>query len=339
MKSLCTLALVLAAGLATAQDQLVGFEYWFDQNDAARLYADATNPDALLVESHDAMFSLAPGQHTIHYRLKDANARWSSVVFRPFTVHTDGPHQIESLRYWTDQANPFPTDMVIEAVQSPTQVLDILMNIDLCSHPDTGATTMFYQVRDEHGRWSSVLAWNFSVDAVGEAPALPVITGEGTVMTGSLYIYAAPSAGASWYEWALPNGWTGSSTADTIQVTVPGGATGDHMITVIAHNDCGSSEEATFPVTVSTMGIGSVASGAFGMYPNPTTGIVDLTYAGNRALQVNLYDTTGKRVHEAKQPAAHDQLTMDVSQLKSGTYLVECITDGVTHRSLLVVQH
>lgn len=338
MKSFCTLALVLAAGLTNAQDQLVGFEYWFDQNDADRAYVAATVPDEVLDQTHNAMISLAPGQHTIHYRLKDANARWSSVVFRPFTVHADGPYQITTLRYWTDQANPFPTDMVTEVVQSPAQVLDILTNIDLCTHPDTGATTMFYQLQDNHGRWSSALAWNFSVDVVGEAPPLPVITGENAVLDGTSHIYAAPTAGASWYEWDVPDGW-GSSTADTIQLTVTADTTDGHEITVIAHNDCGSSEEATFLITVHGTGIGTATAGAFSMYPNPTTGIVNLIYAGNGPLQVNLYDATGNRVIDTTHRAEEGQFTMDASHLANGMYIVQCRTPEKVHRTPLTIQH
>lgn len=80
-------------------------------------------------------------------------------------------------------------------------------------------------------------------------PSLPgSISGSTTICSGSTQTYSISSVtGATSYTWTLPNGWSGSSTATSITVTV--GATGG-TISVNASNACGSSTNQTLTITV-----------------------------------------------------------------------------------------
>jgi hypothetical protein len=101
------------------------------------------------------------------------------------------------------------------------------------------------------GLWTSCLDQKTITHTVGAAPAAPTsIVGNNSVCTNSSYVYSVnPVQGATSYTWTLPNGWTGNSTSDTIQVTVgPNGGT----ITVTASNVCGSSNATTLAVVVDT---------------------------------------------------------------------------------------
>jgi hypothetical protein len=84
------------------------------------------------------------------------------------------------------------------------------------------------------------------------APAQPsAITGGTTVCENSTQTYSvAAVSGATSYTWTLPNGWTGSSTTNSITATV--GANGGN-ITVTADNGCGSSPSQTINVTVNPL--------------------------------------------------------------------------------------
>jgi hypothetical protein len=85
----------------------------------------------------------------------------------------------------------------------------------------------------------------------GSIPAQPtVITASTTVCQGTTQIYSVFSAGATSYTWTLPNGWTGSSTSDTIQAAVDSNG---GTITVIAHNGCGSSPTQSINITVNAL--------------------------------------------------------------------------------------
>jgi hypothetical protein len=80
-------------------------------------------------------------------------------------------------------------------------------------------------------------------------PASPAeVTGVATICQGETTTYTATSvANATSYIWNLPADWTGSSTSNTITVTV-GASTG--TVEVSAANGCGVSSEAVINVTV-----------------------------------------------------------------------------------------
>lgn len=77
------------------------------------------------------------------------------------------------------------------------------------------------------------------------------ISGNISVCEGSSNVYAvAPVSGAITYTWTLPSGWSGGSTAESIDAT--SGAAGG-TISVTANNDCGPSTPQTLNVTVNAL--------------------------------------------------------------------------------------
>ncbi len=69
-------------------------------------------------------------------------------------------------------------------------------------------------------------------------------------MSGSSLTYSVPPvSGATSYTWSLPNGWTGTSTTNTISV-MPNGT--DGFINVTANNSCGTSRISSVYVQVGT---------------------------------------------------------------------------------------
>ncbi|RKS43448.1 putative secreted protein (Por secretion system target) [Gillisia mitskevichiae] len=82
-------------------------------------------------------------------------------------------------------------------------------------------------------------------------PSIPsAIQGEASVCPGvSSLVYSVPAVtNATEYIWSLPNGWSGTSTTNTISVT--SGATGTGTITVKAKNSCGTSAAQSLPITI-----------------------------------------------------------------------------------------
>ncbi len=79
-------------------------------------------------------------------------------------------------------------------------------------------------------------------------PAPGAIVGKLTSCEGNAENYQVPAvSGVIGYTWILPTGWTGSSTSNSITVTL-GGTSG--MIKVVAINSCGNSDTATLQITV-----------------------------------------------------------------------------------------
>ncbi len=87
--------------------------------------------------------------------------------------------------------------------------------------------------------------------AVNVIPATPgPISGLAVICSGTSNTYSITAvSGASSYTWVLPNGWTGTSTTNSI--TAAASAAGGN-ITVTANNGCGNSSVQTLAITVNT---------------------------------------------------------------------------------------
>lgn len=87
---------------------------------------------------------------------------------------------------------------------------------------------------------------------VNTIPATPgTISGTTTICSGSTNTYSITAvAGATSYTWALPSGWSGTSTTNSINTTA---STTSGNITVTANNSCGNSAAATLAITVNTV--------------------------------------------------------------------------------------
>jgi len=98
---------------------------------------------------------------------------------------------------------------------------------------------------------SGTAATPFAV-TVNQTPALTgSITGNASPCGNTSQTYSVSAAsGATSYTWTLPNGWTGSSTTNSITVTT--GSVGG-TISVMATNTCGNSATLTLAVTVANV--------------------------------------------------------------------------------------
>ena len=95
------------------------------------------------------------------------------------------------------------------------------------------------------------LSQSLTVTVSTAAPAQPgAISGNTTVCSLSTTTYSVtPVANATSYNWTLPGGWSGTSTTNSIIVTV--GTTGG-SISVSASNGCGTSAATASTITVNT---------------------------------------------------------------------------------------
>lgn len=161
----------------------------------------------------------------------------------------------------------------------------------------TVSTNYLWAGTDAHGVWRRALS-DFTT---GVPPQPGTITGSTNVCQGSINTYTiVPVTGATSYTWALPAGWTGSSTGTSIQATA--GSSGN--ISVTADNSFGSSTPQTLNVSVisvntsvsqSGMTLSAIASGATYQWLNcngftQITGAINQTYTattvGNYAVVV-----------------------------------------------------
>ncbi|MBK8498693.1 MAG: hypothetical protein IPL52_07715 [Flavobacteriales bacterium] len=227
-------ALLLACS-AQAQN-IVGYEYWFDQNHAARTYV-AVEP-SVTVNLQNAQLntnSLSLGHHQACMRWKDqpavGQARWSSVVCRMLQVGQPGPWEIVAVRYWVGSpANDSDPLIRYKYFDTPQTALTYNGLLDLCGFPtNPPQQTLKLQLLDNHGQWSSVVTRSVTINAAGTL-GMPTVTASSTTFCpGDVVTFTAtPQTGTGFatptgFNWQIPTtpGWGAvPSNSNTITVTI-----------------------------------------------------------------------------------------------------------------------
>lgn len=315
--------------------EITGGEYWFDESTTRHPFS--LGPGQSVSATIDpGVTGLAQGPHMAHYRLRDNHGFWSSVLSKPFTVLPAGPHQLVLLRYWSDPATTDPSDMTVVPITPAVQYLDIIDDVLFCNWSTTGQTNVYFQLKDNHAQWSSVVTRNYTVASSIDAPGQPAaIVGDPAPDFGSLETYSvAPVPGAAGYTWTLPDGWTGSSNTNSINVQV-GNSNDAWQLCVQAYNGCGEGEERCMDISTSML----QHSGANGiaLFPNPTSGQFTLA-AETSITRVLIHNSTGLLVRELGNIGA-DRVALDLTGEAGGLYTVR-VFRGEQHSDVrVVVQH
>ena len=123
---------------------------------------------------------------------------------------------------------------------------------------------------------------------VGPSSTPGAIIGSTSICNGTTNTYSVTGVnGATSYSWTLPNGWTGTSSSNLINV-IAGSVSG--TISVIANNSCGSSSSSSLAITIPSITVNSpticytsnatlTASGAAPYSWSPATGLSSSTSA------------------------------------------------------------
>jgi hypothetical protein len=124
--------------------------------------------------------------------------------------------------------------------------------------------------------------------------------------------------GADSYTWTLPDGWTGTSTTNSITATA-GPAGGN--VTVTASNACGASPAASQTVAVTVcVGTEDPQDGApsLRIFPNPNQG--EFTIVSLRKGTYSLYNSLGQEIRTFRFDASTTAVT--VTHLENGVYFL-----------------
>lgn len=326
-----------------ASVSLTSGEYWFDQDDQSRVpfsFAQAENIDITI----DPVASgLGLGIHRIHYRIMDSEGQWSAVLTRTANIQSGAQVNLTLLRYWSDDSSGYPNDMTTMAIEPEVEVWDVIDEVEFCTWEETGNTNVYFQLKDNQDQWSSVIKRTFNIDLVATGPdAIGSITGSIVVAPNSTVTYSVPAVpGAATYTWTYPDGWTvvGSSTGASITFETPDDFL-DGQVTVTASNACGQSGPATFNVTLDDTGFTPVSgTGGLGIYPNPTTGQVQVLCDKSQTVtRLLVFSPTGQLVRDV-QPARSDRYNLDLSNEASGLFTVRVMQGNETTQLRVMVQH
>jgi hypothetical protein len=135
------------------------------------------------------------------------------------------------------------------------------------------------------------------------------------------------------YAYSWSNGETNQNLSGVIG--------GDYTVTVTDSNGCSESHTLTVGDIVLATEM-DLDNSSFSYYPNPAKGYltIEASFENARAVEVQLMDMSG-RVLTVKKLSASDQLstTMDVSNFKSGQYLLVLKTDNTQRVERITITH
>lgn len=128
--------------------------------------------------------------------------------------------------------------------------------------------------------------------------------------------------------------WNPAGSGDTISGLAPG----NYSVTVTDANQCNANATSTVGGSSSTAEIGSL--GRIQMYPNPAKSEVMLEWSGSGRLhRLKIFASDGSLVFATNEIEARQQkLSLDVSRLASGIYVVEAETEGSKGHLRLMIE-
>ena len=155
--------LVLASGWTSAQNNIVGYEHWLDEldSDGQRTFVPVTPGSTItLTASNIPVDQLSLGLHRIHFRLKDSNDAWSSVLRRSYFIASGASVSLTSGEYWFDQEDQSRVPFAFAQAQNIDISIDPLAN-----GLELGIHRIHYRIRDDQGQWSAVLTRTVNIQS------------------------------------------------------------------------------------------------------------------------------------------------------------------------------
>ena len=172
-----------------------------------------------------------------------------------------------------------------------------------------------------------------SENRIHEAPIVGTITGTLEVQSWKPFFYVVPTNGNSSFEWSAIGGEIVQSTANTAEVLWNAGPIGTVTATETDVNGCVGTSD--LEVAIQFVGIHETEAKNFNLYPNPTSGMVQIQVNElSTSDRIEVLDMQGRIVY--KQSIQEKRSEIDLSNLATGTYTLRLINQaGVAEKSLI----
>jgi hypothetical protein len=149
-------------------------------------------------------------------------------------------------------------------------------------------------------------------------PAPLIVVMDSSIGTGcNNSAWAVVSGGTPPYSYS----WTSGQTTDTATSL----CNGSYTVTVTDANSCTTTGTIT---VLAPTGIANIQNtNSFTLYPVPATGLLNISISGNFAPdEVLIYDMTGRKLLEQKVSPNTNIITIDVSKLDQGAYILKVVS-------------
>ncbi|MDP1726036.1 MAG: SBBP repeat-containing protein [Bacteroidota bacterium] len=161
-------------------------------------------------------------------------------------------------------------------------------------------------------------------------PNTGIITGDSIIKRLSTITYSVPATIGSSYQWIFTNG-TGTSTTNSI--VIKWNTIGTINLKVIETSGGGCKGDTIYKNITINPAIGIVDfddSNNLIIYPNPTTGLINLSFNYSGPTQISVFDALGKLVYQTSKISEQNYIKLDLSILKYGIYWINIINEDGT---------
>ncbi|MGD0710555.1 MAG: PKD domain-containing protein [Bacteroidales bacterium] len=214
---------------SSLSNEIIAFEYWFDNNYAGKVLQTVTAQSELQVLASINAQTINDGLHVFHVRFEDKINAWSSVISSFFIKSGQGSaisNVITNYRYWFDMA-----DSVMFNVQLPVHSNILLLNSPLnLSVIHKGIHIIHFQFLDSLKQWSCVTS-----DSMYKYPTVTAaFTPSETILcdSGLVNLTNKSSIDADTFKWVFDDG----TTSDSINATHYFSTYGTHPVKLIAYD-------------------------------------------------------------------------------------------------------
>lgn len=186
-------------------------------------------------------------------------------------------------------------------------------------------------------------AWGANCTCVGTPDAVGTITSPGTAdASTSVTLFITPVPGATNYTWTLPPDWTSTNTSTFVLVAQTGSILGEREVCVdVTANGCALTGCTNVTVTSTTGIVENSSTPWFTVRPNPSNGLFEMAPADQETVTTDLavFDAMGREVRRSTVVFNGAPLTMDLSEVETGTYYLVAKRPGGQRVTPLVIAH
>jgi hypothetical protein len=155
-------------------------------------------------------------------------------------------------------------------------------------------------------------------------------------------LFITPVPGATNYAWTIPSDWTSTNTSTFVLVAQTGSILGEREVCIdVTANGCALNGCTSVTVT-GTTGIDETSTKPwFTVRPNPSTGLFEMAPSDRATATTDLvvFDAMGREVRRSTVVFNGAPLTLDLSDVETGTYYLVATRPGEQRVTPLVIAH